>query len=66
MHARFRGCLLVGWCALAGLSASASGSYVGGVIRPPVRIDSARYELGKAVFTGKAKLTIFPARNGAP
>ncbi len=50
----------MGWCALAGLSASASGNYVGGVVRPPVRIDSTRYELGKAVFTGKAKLADAP------
>lgn len=41
---------------LVGFGAQASGSYSGGGVKPPIKIDSTRYELGKAVFTGKAKL----------
>lgn len=41
---------------LVGYGAQASGSYSGGGVKPPIKIDSTRYELGKAVFTGKAKL----------
>lgn len=42
---------------LMGIGAQASGTYSGGGARPPIKIDSARYEIGKAVFTGKAKLS---------
>lgn len=41
---------------LVGFGVLASGSYSGGGVKPPIKIDSTRYELGKAVFTGKAKL----------
>jgi hypothetical protein len=61
MHAGIRIVALVFWCAIVSLTATASGSYSGGGVRPPVKIDSARYELGKAVFTGKAKLSDTPA-----
>ncbi len=36
----------------------ASGSYPGPGIRPPAKHDTAKYELGKAVFNGKTQLTI--------
>ena len=36
----------------------ASGSYPGPGIRPPAKHDMAKYELGKAVFTGKTQLAI--------
>jgi hypothetical protein len=49
-------CVLVSACLLAITGMQASGTYSGGGVKPPVKIDSARYELGKAVFTGKAKL----------
>jgi hypothetical protein len=35
----------------------ASGSYPGPGIRPAVRVNTAKYELGKAVFNGKATMT---------
>jgi hypothetical protein len=35
----------------------ASGSYPGPGIRPSSRINAVKYELGKAVFNGKATLT---------
>lgn len=41
-----------------GLPSMASGSYPGPGIRPPAKHDTAKYELGKAVFTGKSGLTI--------
>lgn len=35
----------------------ASGSYPGPAIRPAVRVITAKYELGKAVFNGKATMS---------
>lgn len=35
----------------------ASGSYPGPGIRPAVRLNTQKYELGKAVFNGKATMT---------
>jgi hypothetical protein len=42
----------------ASVPSMASGSYPGPGIRPPAKYDTAKYELGKAVFTGKAPLTV--------
>lgn len=60
MHARLRWCALAIACGVATLDLTASGSYIAVGVRPLVKIDSARYELGKAVFTGKAKLAETP------
>ena len=60
MHARLRWCALAVACGVATLELTASGSYTAVGIKPLIKIDSARFELGKAVFTGKTKLAETP------
>lgn len=50
------GVFLLAAALLFSLPVVASGSYTGGPPRTPVHTDPARYELGRAVFLGKATL----------
>jgi hypothetical protein len=48
--------LVLSWCAAWGSPALASGSYPGRPPQPPSKVDAAKYNLGKQIYTGKAAL----------